>query len=598
MRCQRAQQRLMAYHDSELSPGARRRVEKHLETCGECSQLLERLRLADRHASHSKGVNDMVGVPEMPPPEDKYWEGFTARVLDRVEEDAATRAPERKKPRRSWDLFIPRMVPAFSMALVVVVAAGVLMKMGNQVPIPKVPEDQKESARQGSVLVAEKEAPPEKYDGDTKVADTRRSAFERSLPRDDAYRPAPSSALVTKPVPEPLPDPKPAAIAQRSQSDLSPIALATDEADQAKAEKAQEEADRQALAKTDAGREAAVKIGSESEAPAKLVAEPEAQAKAEADSAREAALSVREKIAQAEAEVYGERAARTEKKVDLPVVDNIRESVAKDVPPSPTIPDAGDTRAASKPDIKAEGVVTDTAGQKQPETTVSQAESMAFLKESVQDTPGRTSAPDRGAVPTVLAAPESTPMPEPSTTESTAPREASDAVSEMAASVAANDLLNTDVSGAASSLVTDGNQPTPEPFSVRKKVAEASIAEETVEKVEESPPATESVTSARVSRRSGSSFGSMPYRGPEDQLVHAKSLAEVRKFWESEQVLKDLLSQKPPQPVQEEASILLVKVLSSQNRLGEAQQILDDAKGQFPANDMIQTYELNQEGKD
>jgi len=84
------------------------------------------------------------------------------------------------------------------------------------------------------------------------------------------------------------------------------------------------------------------------------------------------------------------------------------------------------------------------------------------------------------------------------------------------------------------------------------------------------------------------------YRGPEDQLIHARNLAEVRKFWESEQVLKDLLGQRPPSPIQAEASILLVKVLSSQNRIGEAQQILDDAKVQFPASEMIQTYDLKQ----
>jgi hypothetical protein len=87
-----------------------------------------------------------------------------------------------------------------------------------------------------------------------------------------------------------------------------------------------------------------------------------------------------------------------------------------------------------------------------------------------------------------------------------------------------------------------------------------------------------------------------PYRGPEDQLIHARNLADVRKFWESEQVLKDLISQHPPSPVQEEASILLVKVLSSQNRAVEAQQVLDDARVQFPASEMVQTFDLKQEG--
>ena len=88
-----------------------------------------------------------------------------------------------------------------------------------------------------------------------------------------------------------------------------------------------------------------------------------------------------------------------------------------------------------------------------------------------------------------------------------------------------------------------------------------------------------------------------PYRGPEDQLIHARNLADVRKFWESEQVLKDLLSQRPPSPIQAEASILLVKVLSNQNRIGEAQQVLDNARKQFPASEMIQTFDLKQNGE-
>jgi hypothetical protein len=94
-------------------------------------------------------------------------------------------------------------------------------------------------------------------------------------------------------------------------------------------------------------------------------------------------------------------------------------------------------------------------------------------------------------------------------------------------------------------------------------------------------------------------FASRPslYRGPEDQLIHARNLADVRKFWESEKVLKDLLSQRPPSPIQEEASILLVKVLSNQNRTVEAQQVLDDARVQFPASEMIQTFDLKTEGE-
>jgi hypothetical protein len=116
---------------------------------------------------------------------------------------------------------------------------------------------------------------------------------------------------------------------------------------------------------------------------------------------------------------------------------------------------------------------------------------------------------------------------------------------------------------------------------VREKAAAPSVADRAAS-VEEPEPR--------------SSTGNTLYRGPQDQLIHARNLADVRKFWESEQVLKDLLSQTPPASIQEEASLLLVKVLSNQNRVTEAQRILDSAKGQFPASEMIQTFELEPEG--
>jgi predicted Zn-dependent protease len=112
---------------------------------------------------------------------------------------------------------------------------------------------------------------------------------------------------------------------------------------------------------------------------------------------------------------------------------------------------------------------------------------------------------------------------------------------------------------------------------------------------ESTPSETEDAVSTTVSEPRLSAVNTL-YRGPQDQLTHARNLAEVRKFWESEQVLKDLLSQSPPSPIQEEASLLLVKVLNNQNRAAEAQRALDSAKEQFPASEMIQTYELGSNG--
>ncbi len=116
----------------------------------------------------------------------------------------------------------------------------------------------------------------------------------------------------------------------------------------------------------------------------------------------------------------------------------------------------------------------------------------------------------------------------------------------------------------------------------------------------ESTPGVESRSAPLVTRTAKQGFASRlpPYRGPEDQLVHAKNLAEVRKFWESEQVLKDLLGQDLPLNVQEEASLLLVKVLSGQNRNEEAQRVLDDARSQFPESEKVQTFRLGPDGEE
>jgi hypothetical protein len=76
------------------------------------------------------------------------------------------------------------------------------------------------------------------------------------------------------------------------------------------------------------------------------------------------------------------------------------------------------------------------------------------------------------------------------------------------------------------------------------------------------------------------------------QLAFARKLADEGRQLESEKVLDDLLARDPDLPVQEEASLLLISLLASQNRLPEARQVLDEARRQFPANMMIQNYKL------
>lgn len=494
MRCQRAQQRLMAYHDGELSPGARRRVEKHLESCDECSQLLERLRLADHHASSVAGVNDMVGVPGMPLPEDRYWESFTARVLDRVEEDAATRAPERRKPRRSWGLIIPRMAPAFSIALVVVVAAGVLMKIGDPMLVPKDPVVILGSAQEKDAPVTDREVShgePDRgekvYYADTPDEEPRRASVEETHEIDDAYRPAPATVLE--------PEPEQTAALKEMEVDTS------------------------ALKKREA------------------VAAPEVEVETDEDGA-EAAPGPEAGDALSRKAAAGKPLPSAPAKMDGgEVVLGYADKAA------PVTGDAGLDPIEGRDDLAQEKTMVPPA-----EPSVLQVTAGAEMDNNVMVTGSASMAADREEA--------DSPVPDALVGTLEEPDEQRDDVALFAPGEPSEESKGT-VSGMKalrSSMPAEGAKQT---FASRAHL----------------------------------------YRGPEDQLLHAENLADVRKFWESEQVLKDLLSQRPPFPIQEEASILLVKVLSSQNRFGEAQQVLDDARGQFPASEMIQTFDLKQNGE-
>ena len=538
MRCQRAQQRLMAYHDSELSPGAGRRVEKHIESCTECSQLLERLRLADHHASSAVDVNGIVGLPGMPPPEDRYWESFTARVMDRVEEDAATRAPDRHKPRRSWSLAIPRLAPAFSIALVVVVAAGVLMKIGDPIPVPKAPVAHVDSAPEKGVPVADREISRDEpdrgergYDANTPAEESRQTSVGEIRENDDAYRlvpvpkPEPESEPVSKPEPELAPEPE--QVAALEEVEEGAIVLKKREALAASEVVAQADGD---------GMEAAPGPG------AKEALMPEAEAE--------------KPLSSAPAKLDGGE-------VDLVEVD----------------------RAA--PEMLLNGKLDQTEISR-VEADTSQVEDQPSTATKIKDADQDFAEGGDDQVKEMTA------------TSATEPRDMSlTAEARMDNNLKVADSASITAAGEETvSGFSDASVPTLEaPEELENEVAALTPGEPS-EESKVVATGRETLGSSVPSEEVKQTFASRSplYRGPEDQLIHARNLADVRKFWESEKVLKDLLSQRPPSPIQEEASILLIKVLRSQNRTGEAQQVLDDARVQFPANEMIQTFDLKQEG--
>jgi len=443
-------------------------------------------------------------VADVPPPGDRYWESFTARVLDRVEEDAATRAPDRSKPRRGWNLFIPRMAPAFSIALVVVVAAGVLMKMGRPVPVPEKP-------------VAAIKPMEEKADGDLDEtqAEGRSVKEESGEPATARGEEMPSGPIhevpsKTREAYRAAPEPEPVRVADRTGKDLDPVrkkeSLASPEADGVFQENGSLSAPEPPRPASPAPVENAVS----SVAPAAAEAEPEAR------EVLVVPLAEKDTVEQVQVEKTTEMepVARVEgQRDDSPVAGK---------PLAPPEEASGTVPAVSSALTLASGGTIDDSPVGKIVGTAATAESIVSPEVAFEsEQPGE----QEGGTGTVAEQPQ------------------------------------TEIRALA----------------------------------ESAPLKTEDAVSSTVSEPRLSAVNTL-YRGPQDQLTHARNLAEVRKFWESEQVLKDLLSQSPPFPIQEEASLLLVKVLNSQNRAAEAQKTLDRAKEQFPASEMIQTYELGSNG--
>jgi len=498
MKCHRAQQRLMAYHDGELSPGMVRRLEKHLEACPDCSRLLEGLRRADDHVTGSKGFSSMIGVGDVPPPGDRYWNSFTARVLDRVEEDAAERAPDRPSPRRGFNLALARMAPAFSIALVVVVAAGVLIKMGEHRPVPEKTATVLQPREQETAGHME-EAPMEEaaVKGDTDGIRVREEGSQPVGAADEAASGVREAAAIPKAA-EPV---KGEDIAQR---DLAPVVK----------KNAPPSGQTVAVTEEEGASEPSPGKGTSAAQP------PEAEAVPPEPAARQTRPRNPEVP-------LTSSASRVKEEEQAPV----REQVPEEEP--------------------------SYAGSAEPETAKPQEKTAAYAAPPVP-TPALEA---KAAAPSV---------------EVIAATSASVETALASEGTTAAGTLEKQDAGAPAALPEDKTTDVQNPPSA------PSVANEAVP---------DQIPEPRIN--SANTF----YRGPQDQLTHARNLAEVRKFWESEQVLKDLLSQSPPVPIQEEASLLLVRVLNSQNRTAEAQRVLDDAKEQFPASERIQTYQLGANGE-
>ena len=124
MTCARVRGRLSEWLDGELHPAEARAVSSHLRACAGCAQRAEELR--DLSAL-------LAGLPRL-----EAGEPVAARVLDRLEMEAATRRPALAVLFRGFATARPLMLPSLVPAglLLVSVLAGVLALDSG--PLPEV----------------------------------------------------------------------------------------------------------------------------------------------------------------------------------------------------------------------------------------------------------------------------------------------------------------------------------------------------------------------------------------------------------------------------------------------------------------------------
>jgi hypothetical protein len=155
MRCPSVRRKLMAYHDRELGQRTREKLRKHLARCPTCSGLLDFLEKGD----------DAAGTAGFPDPGRAYWDTFTDRVMDKVRMEARINPSAARRPRARGRFSPLRLAPAFSVALMVLVTVGILMKV-RQPGVPGL------HAPSGETVVR-KESPPAPVDHIEALSETK-----------------------------------------------------------------------------------------------------------------------------------------------------------------------------------------------------------------------------------------------------------------------------------------------------------------------------------------------------------------------------------------------------------------------------------------
>jgi hypothetical protein len=119
---------LSEYLDGELSAGERIALDAHLQTCAECSALLDELRAV---VAQARGL-------ELLPPGHDLWPGIAERIGATAQRSGSIDLASRRRESRRWSFSIPQLAAA-AIALMTVSGGTAWLLRGTAQPAVPVP---------------------------------------------------------------------------------------------------------------------------------------------------------------------------------------------------------------------------------------------------------------------------------------------------------------------------------------------------------------------------------------------------------------------------------------------------------------------------
>lgn len=140
MNCDKCQDLLSEFADNELSSRESSEISLHLESCTECKEMLEDLRIL------LEACRIDIPVEDQTPNSDAIWSG----IRDDISTEANNRQKKaEKKARRVWKLSVPQLAGAFaSIAILAIGFTFVIVKYADGPPnVSELPTEQSSFSR-------------------------------------------------------------------------------------------------------------------------------------------------------------------------------------------------------------------------------------------------------------------------------------------------------------------------------------------------------------------------------------------------------------------------------------------------------------------